>query len=130
MGERRKDALRVSCEREVKLEFHGTTAASDAGLIAYRDLDETLGLTAMVDDVLRDHRRGKNTQRGLADLVRQSVYDRLVLPASAKHLRMTTMREKLIKNGAKVVRHSKYVFFQTAEVAVPEKLFAAMRIAA
>ena len=35
------------------------------------------------------------------------------------------MREKLIKIGAKVVRHSKYVFFQMAEVAVPRTLFAA-----
>ena len=39
---------------------------------------------------------------------------------------MTTMREKLIKIGAKVVRHSKYVFFQMAEVAVPRELFAAI----
>ena len=37
------------------------------------------------------------------------------------------MREKLIKIGAKVVRHSKYVFFQMAEVAVPRRLFAAIR---
>lgn len=41
-------------------------------------------------------------------------------------LAMTTMREKLIKIGAKVVRHSKYVRFQLAEVAVPRKLFAAI----
>ena len=37
------------------------------------------------------------------------------------------MREKLIKIGAKVVRHSKYVFFQMAEVAVPRALFPAIR---
>jgi hypothetical protein len=49
---------------------------------------------------------------------------RLVLPAPVKHWTMTTMREKLIKIGAKVVHHSKYVFFQMAEVAVPRKLFA------
>jgi hypothetical protein len=36
------------------------------------------------------------------------------------------VREKLIKIGAKVVRHSKYVRFQLAEVAVPRKLFAAI----
>ena len=36
------------------------------------------------------------------------------------------MREKLIKIGAKVVAHSKYVTFQLAEVAVPRKLFAAI----
>ena len=36
------------------------------------------------------------------------------------------MREKLIKIGAKVVRHAKYVTFQMAEVAVPRELFAAI----
>ncbi len=35
----------------------------------------------------------------------------------------TTLREKLIKIGAKVVRHGRYVTFQLAEVAVPKKLF-------
>jgi hypothetical protein len=39
---------------------------------------------------------------------------------------LTTLREKLIKIGAKVVRHSKYVTFQMAEVAVPRELFAAI----
>ena len=34
---------------------------------------------------------------------------------------MTTLREKLIKIGAKVVRPSKYVMFQLAEVAVPSR---------
>jgi len=37
---------------------------------------------------------------------------------------LTTLREKLIKIGAKVVSHSKYVTFQMAEVAVPRELFA------
>jgi hypothetical protein len=37
---------------------------------------------------------------------------------------LTTLREKLIKIGAKVVRHSKYLLFQLAEVAVTRKLFA------
>ena len=36
---------------------------------------------------------------------------------------MTTLREKLIKIGAKVVRHGRYVIFQMAEVAVPKELF-------
>ena len=37
---------------------------------------------------------------------------------------MTTLREKLIKIGAKVVVHARYVTFQMAEVAVPRELFA------
>jgi hypothetical protein len=51
---------------------------------------------------------------------------RLVLPTPVKHWTMTTMREKLIEIGAKVVRHSKYVFFLMAELAVPRELFAAI----
>jgi hypothetical protein len=36
------------------------------------------------------------------------------------------LREKLVKIGAKVVTHAKYVVFQLAEVAVPRPLFAAL----
>ena len=45
---------------------------------------------------------------------------------SGKHWSLITLREKLIKIGAKVVRHSGYVIFQMAEVAVPRDLFAAI----
>ncbi len=51
---------------------------------------------------------------------------RLVLPRSIKHWSLTTLREKLIKIGAKVVNTSRYVYFQMAEVAVPRKLFASI----
>ena len=51
---------------------------------------------------------------------------RLALPSSVRHRSLTMLREKLIKIGAKVVRHSKYVIFQMAEVAVPHELFAAI----
>ncbi len=48
------------------------------------------------------------------------------LPRSVKHWSLATLREKLIKIGAKVVTHSGYVIFQMAEVAVPRDLFAAI----
>ncbi len=51
---------------------------------------------------------------------------RLALPRSVKHWSLTTLREKLIKIGAKVVRHAKYVTFQMAEVAVPCRLYGAI----
>jgi hypothetical protein len=51
---------------------------------------------------------------------------RLVLPREVKHWSLTSLREKLVKIGAKVVRHSSYVVFQMAEVAVPRKLFSAI----
>ncbi|MFV1969311.1 MAG: IS1380 family transposase [Pirellulaceae bacterium] len=51
---------------------------------------------------------------------------RLALPHDVKHWSLTTLREKLVKIGAKVTRHAKYVTFQLAEVAVPRRLFAAI----
>lgn len=77
MGETRKEALRVGFGRQIKLEFHGASVTSDAGLVAYRELDEALGLTALADELFRDSRHGKNTQHELVGLLRQSVYSRL-----------------------------------------------------
>jgi hypothetical protein len=57
----------------------------------------------------------------LANFLRQ-----LAVPKSVSHWTLTTLREKLIKIGAKVTRHSKYITFQLAEVAVPRALFAAI----
>ncbi len=48
---------------------------------------------------------------------------RLALPAGVKHWSLTTLREKLIKAGAKIVRRARYVTFQMAEVAVLQDLF-------
>ena len=51
---------------------------------------------------------------------------RLALPTEIEHWSLTTLREKLVKIGAKVTRHATYVTFQLAEVAVPRRLFAAI----
>jgi hypothetical protein len=77
MGESRKDALRLGFDQTLKVEFHGTKVTSDAGLLAYRELDEVLGLTTTIESQLTDSRTGKNTQHGLVALLRQSVYSRL-----------------------------------------------------
>src|SRR3954463_1456160 len=47
----------------------------------------------------------------------------LVMPKTAQPWLLTSLREKLIKIGAKVVSHSRYVTFQLAEVAVPRQMF-------
>jgi hypothetical protein len=51
---------------------------------------------------------------------------RLALPPRVKHWTLTTLRDKLIKIGAKVVHHARRVVFQMAEVAIPRTLFAAI----
>ena len=223
----------------------GSKAASDAGLLAYRELNERLGLTATAVKRLEDSRTGRNTRHALLPLIRQSIYSRLAgyedvndaerlcvdqaygtsrvaapanrrrlgkvawsprssgtptsrpvrglhrhescvaskesgqvlqrswnggamdqggqecrqvdsallpdlpgKPRSSATLRLgvqpqelpppagtskvcpvwslTTLKEKLVKIGAKVTRHAKYVTFQLAEVAVPRQLFASI----
>ena len=51
---------------------------------------------------------------------------RLALPRKIKHWSLTTLREKVIKIGAKVIRRSRYVTFQLAEVAIKRELFDAI----
>ena len=48
---------------------------------------------------------------------------RLVLPKSVKQWSLRMLRDKLIKIGAKVVSHSRYVIFRMAEVMVSKRLF-------
>ena len=77
MGEGRKYGLRVDFDGSLRLELHGATITSDAGLLAYRELDNALGLTEIAETCLHDVRHGKNTQHSLGAQLRQSVFSRL-----------------------------------------------------
>jgi hypothetical protein len=76
-GESKGEALRLDFDRRLKPEFHGSMITSDAGLLAYRELDNTLGLTGTAGGVLADVRTGKNGRHLLVGLLRQPVFGRL-----------------------------------------------------
>ncbi|MFM8808441.1 MAG: IS1380 family transposase, partial [Chthoniobacterales bacterium] len=75
-GETNDGSLRVDFDRRLLLQFRGSVVTSDAGLLAYRELDDALSLSAMTDDVLADARTGKNGRHALVGMLRQSVFGR------------------------------------------------------
>jgi len=76
-GEAGKGALRLDFDRRLLLQFRGSSITSDAGLLAYRELDNTLRLTDTGTETLADARTGKNGRHRLAGLLRQSAFGRL-----------------------------------------------------
>ena len=77
MGESTNAHAKLRFDRRIRLEFHGSTITSDAGLLACRELDDALGLTETASECLQESRGGRNVQHRLVGLLRQSVYSRL-----------------------------------------------------
>src|SRR5208282_3176397 len=76
-GESNDGVLKLDFDHRLLLQFCGSVVTSDAGLLAYRELDDTLGLTAMAGETLADARTGRNGRHVLIGLLRQSVFGRL-----------------------------------------------------
>ena len=77
MGDGEKASLRLQFNPKVRLEFHGSTITTDAGLLAFREFDDALGLTEIAEDCLQESRTGRNILHHLVPLLRQSIYSRL-----------------------------------------------------
>jgi hypothetical protein len=77
VGENHYEAFQLSFNTSLKVDFQGLRVTSDGSLMEVRELDERLGFGALIVQHLTDSRRGKNTQFPLADLFRQSLYERL-----------------------------------------------------
>src|ERR1700737_240843 len=76
-GESKSEALRLDFDHRLMLRFRGSVITSDGGLLAYRELDDAVGLTDTGADTLADARTGKNGRHLLGGLLRQSVFGRL-----------------------------------------------------
>ena len=76
-GETSDGVLRVDFDRRLMVEFRGSVVTSDAGLLAYREVDDALRLSELAREMLSDSRTGKNRRHALVGLLRQSVFGRL-----------------------------------------------------
>jgi Transposase DDE domain group 1 len=76
-GESNDGALRLDFDRRVMLQFRGSVVTSDAGLLAYREPDDALGLTTMAGEMVADVHTGRNGRHALVGMLRQSVFGRL-----------------------------------------------------
>src|ERR1700674_3382101 len=76
-GEAKNEALRLDFDRRLMLRFCGSVIPSDGGMLAYRELDDAVGLTDTGADTFADARTGKIGRHLLGGLLRQSVFGRL-----------------------------------------------------
>jgi hypothetical protein len=91
-GEAPNGILRRDFDRRVMLQFRGSVVTSDAGLLAYRELDDALGLSSSAGDRLADTRTGKNGRHALVGMLRQSVFGRLAGYEDVNDAETTTTR--------------------------------------
>jgi hypothetical protein len=76
-GEAESGVLRLDFDRRIMVQFRGSVVTSDAGLLAYRELDDAFGLTSATGDLLADVRTGQNGRHALVGMFRQSIFGRL-----------------------------------------------------
>ena len=84
------------------LQFRGSVVTSDAGLLAYRELDDALGLSTMAGETLADARTGKNERHALVGLLPRLNLNPLTWTSPCEDWSLTSLKEKpQSKIGAK-----------------------------
>jgi len=147
MGEKQNQPFQLLFNASLKVDFQGSRVTSDGGLILVRELDERLGLEKLIEEQLSDSRQGLNKQFTLADLLRQSVYGRLagyedlndaerlaadptfrrlVLPKGIDSWSLTSLQQRLVKTGGRLVKHARYYWLLLAESHLTRQLFGTM----
>lgn len=105
-GEARTSPLRLQFDRSVKLAFHGSSISSDRGLLLHRELDDALGLTDMMTELIADPRTGRNGRHQLVGFLRQSIFSRLAGYEDvngADRLRLDPVMRQVV--GGRAVKH-------------------------
>lgn len=102
-----KWALRVNFDRKLKLEFHETTISSNVGLLVYRELDEVLGLTTDLEDLIDEPRGGQKypaqTNRFAAAIGFMVVWLDTKIPNDTERLRVDPSLRRIV--GGRVKDH-------------------------
>lgn len=102
-GESVYGPLRLDFDRGVKLEFHGCRITSDAGLLAYCELDDAFGLTVMAGERLADARTGKNDRHALVGLLRLCPDEPPTAVLGGPRAATCCYRHPCCRNGAQVL---------------------------
>src|SRR5258708_39782025 len=115
MGEKQNQPFQLLFNASLKVDVQGSRVTSDGGLILIRELDERLGLEKLIEEHLSDSRQGLNKQFTLTDLLRQSVYSRLVLPKRVDAWSLRSLQQRLVKTGGRLVKHARFYWLLRAE---------------
>ena len=140
MGEGQKQGFQLSFNRFLRVGFQGWRVTSNGGLILVWELDERLGFSERIEEHLTDS-RANNARFSFTDLLRQSVYiaynlgnlwRRLLLPRRIEKGSLTSLQQRLVKTGGRLIKHARYYWLLLAEGHLTRRLFGAMvlRIAA